>query len=248
MSVETGAESVAQQAPPSAVPPNATSVNQQPPAAEDPAALKARLELIQRDNAEKGEKNSRLNEQVGALQKQLDDLNKRLLSGKTSQLEEQGKYQQLWEDAKATVQAKEQRIQELEESLATERNSTAAERLKSNALGSISKHDAISPEQMFALLQSNLREKDGKPVVLNGGVEQPLDDYLTHLRSPNSGYDHHFRPGGKGGMGTAPGGGSVSVAPGMENPWKTGNITGQLIITRDNPELAQALQLEASKG
>jgi hypothetical protein len=100
---------------------------------------------------------------------------------------------------------------------------------------------------MFALLQSNLREVGGKPVVLNGGVEQPLDTYLANLRAPGSGYEHHFSASGKSGMGTSPGG-VASVAPGMENPWKTNNITQQLLMMRDNPELAQALQAEASKG
>ena len=216
-----------------ATPPNPPQTT---PAAQsdDPAALKAKLELIQRDSAAKGEKNAELNEKLAATQKQLDDLNKRLLSGKTQQLEEAGKYQDLWEQAKETIRAKETRIEELETELQTERHSTAAERLKSTALGTISQHGAISPEQMFALLQSNLREVSGKPVVLNGGVEQPLEAYLANLRSPGSGYEHHFSASGKSGMGTAPGA-APTIAPGLDNPWRTGNITQQLILTRDQP-------------
>ena len=246
MAVETGTEAVPQMGAPAATPPNPPQTT---PAAQsdDPAALKAKLELIQRDSAAKGEKNAELNEKLAATQKQLDDLNKRLLSGKTQQLEEAGKYQDLWEDAKATIQARDQRIADLETELQTERHSTAAERLKSAALGTISQHGAISPEQMFALLQSNLREVAGKPVVLNGGVEQPLEAYLANLRAPGSGYEHHFSASGKSGMGTAPGA-AATIAPGLDNPWRTGNITQQLILTRDQPELAQALQTEASKG
>jgi hypothetical protein len=247
MAVATGDPAVTDQGTPAAIPPNPPV--QPTPAAEsdDPAALKAKLELIQRDRAEQGEKNAKLNEQLQATQKQLDELNKRLLSGKTAKLEEEGKYQQLWEDAKATIQARDTRIQELEEQLATERNSTAAERLKSAALGAISQQNAISPEQMYALLQPNLREVAGKPVVLSGGVEQPLDVYLANLRAPGSGYEHHFSASGRSGMGTSPGG-VASVAPGMDNPWKTGNVTQQLLLVRDNPELAQALQAEAANG
>ena len=246
MAVETGTEAVPQTGAPVATQPNPPQAT---PAAQsdDPAALKAKLELIQRDSAAKGEKNAELNEKLAATQKQLDDLQKRLLSGKTQQLEEAGKYQDLWEDAKATIQARDQRIADLETELQTERHSTAAERLKSAALGTISQHGAISPEQMFALLQSNLREVAGKPVVLNGGVEQPLEAYLANLRSPGSGYEHHFSASGKSGMGTAPGA-APTIAPGLDNPWRTGNITQQLLMTRDNPELAQALQAEASKG
>ena len=246
MAVETGTEAVPQMGAPAATPPNPPQTT---PAAQsdDPAALKAKLELIQRDSAAKGEKNAELNEKLAATQKQLDDLNKRLLSGKTQQLEEAGKYQDLWEEAKETIRAKEARIEELEGQLQAERHSTQAERLKSSALGQIGAAGAISSEQMFSLLQPNLREVAGKPVVLNGGVEQPLDAYLANLRSPGSGYEHHFSPSGRSGMGTAPGA-APTIAPGLDNPWRTGNITQQLLMTRDNPELAQALQAEASKG
>jgi hypothetical protein len=251
MTVATGAGSVTPPAAPEATPPNppAAPPSTPTPAAQsdDPAALKAKLELVQRDRAEQGEKNAKLAEQLTQTQRQLDELNKRLLSGKTKQLEEQGHYQQLWEDAKQTIQVKEDRITELEAELATTRNSVAAERLRSAALSSIRKADAISPEQMFALLQPNLREVGGKPVVLNGGVEQPLETYLSNLRSPGSGYEHHFSPTGRSGMGTNPTP-SPTIAPGLENPWKTGNITQQLILVAQNPELAQALQAEASKG
>lgn len=246
MAVESGAPSVAEPVAPAATPPNPPSPT---PAAQsdDPAALKAKLELIQRDRAAQGEANAKLNDQLAETKKQLDELNKRLLSGKTTQLKEQGRFEDLWNQAKETNHLLEQRIQELEGNLETERNSTAAERLKSASLAQISQHGAISPEQMFALLQSNLREVGGKPVVLNGGVEQPLDQYLTQLRSPNSGFEHHFSASGKSGMGTAPGA-APTIAPGLENPWRSGNVTQQLLLVRDNPELAQALQAEASKG
>ena len=247
MAVETGTEAVPQAGAPVATPPNPPAQPTPAASSEDAAAIKAKLELVMRDRADQGAANKALNEKLAETKKQLDDLNKRLLSGKTQQLEEAGKYQDLWEEAKETIRAKEARIEELETELQTERHSTAAERLKSTALGTISQHGAISPEQMFALLQSNLREVAGKPVVLNGGVEQPLEAYLANLRSPGSGYEHHFSASGKSGMGTAPGA-ATTIAPGLDNPWRTGNITQQLLMTRDNPELAQALQAEASKG
>jgi hypothetical protein len=242
---ETGAQTVPEQAPPVAAPPNPSPA----PAAQsdDPAALRAKLELVTRDRQAQGETNAKLNEQLAELRRQVDESKKQVLETKTRTLQEKGDFEKLWEDAKATIQMKEERIATLEAELQAERNSTAAERLKSSALGAISQQGAISPEQMFALLQPSLREVGGKPVVLNGGVEQPLDTYLANLRAPGSGYEHHFSASGKSGMGTAPGG-VASVAPGMENPWKTNNITQQLLMMRDNPELAQALQAEASKG
>jgi hypothetical protein len=243
---EAGAQAVTEPVTPVATPPNPPPTV---PAAQsdDPAALKAKLELVQRDRAEQGEKNAKLNEQLAELRRQLDETNKRVLEGKTKTLQEQGNFQTLWEEAKETIHAKEARIEELEAQLQAERNSTAAERLKSAALSHINAAGAISAEQMFALLSPSLREVAGKPVVLSGGVEQPLDAYLANLRAPGSGYEHHFLASGRSGMGTAPGA-SPTVAPGLENPWKTGNVTQQLLMVRDNPELAQALQAEASKG
>ena len=242
---DTGAQTVPEQVPPVAAPPNPPPA---PPAAQsdDPAALKAKLELVTRDRQAQGETNAKLNEQLAELRRQVDESNKRVLETKTKTLQEKGDFERLWEDAKATIQMKEERIATLEAELQAERHSTAAERLKSSALGAISAAGAISAEQMFSLLSQNLREVGGKPVVLNGGVEQPLDTYLANLRAPGSGYEHHFSASGKSGMGTAPGVGTT-VAPGLENPWKTNNITQQLLLVRDNPELAQALQAEAAR-
>jgi hypothetical protein len=251
MTVAAGTPSVTGEGAPAATPPNPPTQPTQPttPAAQsdDPEALKAKLDLALKDRTEQGQKNARMAEELAETRKQLDELNRRIASGQTAQLEEQGQFKQLWEDAKATIQQRDQRIADLEAELATERTTTAAERLKGQALATLSSHDAIAPEQLYGLLQPNLREMAGKPVVLAGGIEQPLEVYVAALRAPNSGYDHHFRPTGRSGMGTEPGA-PPSAAPGTENPWKTGNITQQLLMVRDQPELAQVLQAEAAKG
>ena len=38
-----------------------------------------------------------------------------------------------------------------------------------------------------------------------------------------------------------------NVAPGRENPWKTGNLTQQMILSEQDPNLAAVLQKEASQ-
>ena len=41
----------------------------------------------------------------------------------------------------------------------------------------------VSADHVFALLQPNLRKSEaGKPVVLNGGVEVPLQQYIADLK------------------------------------------------------------------
>jgi hypothetical protein len=98
---------------------------------------------------------------------------------------------------------------------------------------------------MYALLHSQLRDVEGRPVVLAEGAEQPLDAYLGNLRAPGSGYEHHFSSTGARGMGSTA---TTSVAPGMSNPYKTGNLTERIRLETENPELAKALMAEAQRG
>ena len=122
----------------------------------------------------------------------------------------------------------------------------AQERVKTSALGQISQAGAINPTQLLTLLQPGLRTNDeGQPVFLNGGVEQNLGDYLAHLKQATE-WGHHFSASGSKGMGAAPG--AQSVAPGMENPYKTKNFTAALMLERDNPELAKTLKQEAIRA
>ena len=76
---------------------------------------------------------------------------------------------------------------------------------KQTALAAISNLGAINAEQTLSLLQGKLQKNaDGKVVVLNGGVEQDLTNYLTSLKNPGSGWEHHFKPSSAAGMGAKP--------------------------------------------
>lgn len=251
MAVEPGAPSVTDPVTPVATPPNPPAAAPKATESDDPAVLKSKLELALRDRAAQGETNAKLNDQLRELQRQFEELNRSIETGKTQQLEGQGQYQQLWEDAKETIRLRDIRIQDLEKELENERTSTAAERLRSLALATIGNRDlgVINPEQMYALLQPTISEKAGQPVVIVGGQEVPLSTHLASLRAPGSGFDHHFAASGRSGMGTVPGA-SPAVSGVSDNPWVTGNITQQLILTRDNPELARTLQeqAQASQG
>jgi len=239
-----GDPSVMDQAPPVAVPPNAPAVQ-----SDDAAALKAKLELIQQDKQRQGETNKKLNEQLAEIKRQNDELQKKLLSGKTQRLEEAGEYERLWNEAKQTISQRELELQELQAQLQNVQTSAAQERLKAAALGKISNAGVIAPEQLYQLMAQNLREVDGQPVALNGGVEQPLGDYLAQLKNPGSGYEHFFSASTSRGMGSAPVN-PGSVAPGMANPWRAESfsVTDQFALEAQNPELAAALKAEAMRG
>ena len=228
---------------PVATPPSA------PAPADDPAALAAKLALVQQDKAKLGENNRKLNERLQELERTTSELQNKLLTGKTQQLESQGEYQRLYEDQKVGITKLQDQIRDLEAQLGNERQTVAQERLKAAALNQISRADVVNAEQMYQLLSPNLREEGGKAVVLNGGVEVNLPDYLAQLKNPGSGWEHFFSASGARGMGSSPAN-AASVAPGMKNPWRAEsfNMTEQFALQASNPELATALQAEAAKG
>lgn len=160
-------------------------------------------------------------------------------------LEDQGQFRQLWEDAKRSVAERDAQIVELKAQLNSVQQTAEQERLKAAATNAISQANAVNAQQLYALLQPQLRMDDeGNPAVLAGGVEQPLGDYLANLRqSPD--WQHHFGASGARGMGAAP---VSAVAPGMNNPYRSGNLTEAMQLEMSNPELARALKAEAARG
>jgi multidrug efflux pump subunit AcrA (membrane-fusion protein) len=225
------------------------SVTQQPAVTpdDDTAALRRKLELVQQDNQAKGEANKRLNERLGEIEKSLRDAESRLKSGQQQQLANQGEFKKLWEDANADNARLQQRIAELEAALEAKDAEAANERLRATALQQIAGANALAPEQLLGLLQPQLRNADNGPAVIVNGIEQPLNAYLTQLRNPGSGWEHHFAPTGTRGMGSAP---SANGLPGVKNPFKaeTFNLTEVLRLEAENPDLAKALKAEAGRG
>jgi len=212
--------------------------------------LKAKLDLVTQDKLRAGEKNAQLNTKVQELEDQLRGLTAKLKTGEQQQLENSGEYRQLWEDSKETNKALERRITELENELDAERQARRTETLRTKALQQISEAKALRPDQMLALLQPNLREVEGAPVVLEGGMEVPLNDYLARLRTPESGWDHHFAPNGAKGMGTTPSTGGTGSSYGKPNPFRpeTRNLTEQSRLYREDPALYERLKSEAQRG
>ena len=221
------ADTVSQPAQPSA--PDLTSVK---------AEYEAKLAALQKQVADEQEKFK------GAKAK-LDEVYKKKEAERTKQLEDQGQWKTLWEEANKTAQEKEQQIMTLSQQLEDLKTSNEVASTKTTALAAISNLGAINAEQTLSLLQNKLQKNaNGEVVVLNGGVEQNLTTYLTSLKNPGSGWEHHFKPSSAAGMGAKPSP-VANAGTGQVNPWKTGNLTQQMLLSEQDPQLAAVLKQEA---
>ena len=186
-------------------------------------------------------------EKFKGIKNKLDDVYKQKDQQRKQELEDQGQWKTLWEEANKTAQEKEQQIMTLSQQLEDLKTSNEVASTKTTALAAISNLGAINAEQTLALLQGKLQKNaEGKVVVLNGGVEQDLTNYLTGLKNPGSGWEHHFKPSSAAGMGAKPSPTS-NAGSGQPNPWKTGNLTQQMILSEQDPQLAAVLKQEAQK-
>jgi len=184
-------------------------------------------------------------EKFKGIKTKLDDVYKQKDQQRKKELEDQGQWKTLWEEANKTAQEKEQQIMTLSQQLEDLKTSNEVASTKTTALAAISNLGAINAEQTLALLQGKLQKNaEGKVVVLNGGVEQDLTNYLTSLKNPGSGWEHHFKPSSAAGMGAKPSP-IANAGGGQSNPWKTGNITQQMLISEQDPQLAAVLKQEA---
>jgi len=184
-------------------------------------------------------------EKFKGIKTKLDDVYKQKDEQRKQELEDQGQWKTLWEEANKTAQEKEQKINTLAQQLEEMRTSNEVASTKTTALAAISNLGAINAEQMLSLLQNKLQKNaQGEVVVLNGGVEQNLGNYLASLKNPGSGYEHHFKPSSASGMGAKPSP-VANAGTGQANPWKTGNLTQQMLLSEQDPQLAAVLKQEA---
>ena len=186
-------------------------------------------------------------EKFKGIKTKLDDVYKQKDQQRKQELEDQGQWKTLWEEANKTAQEKEQQIMTLSQQLEDLKTSNELASTKTTALAAISNLGAINAEQPLSLLQGKLQKNaEGKVVVLNGGVEQDLTNYLTSLKNPGSGWEHHFKPSSAAGMGAKPSP-IANASGGQVNPWKTGNLTQQMLLLEQDPQLAAVLKHEAQK-
>ena len=202
------------------------------------AEYESKISALESKIAEEGEK-------FKGIKTKLDDVYKKADDKRKQDLEDQGQWKDLWEEANKTAQEKDIQINTLNEELKSLKSSNETANIKTSALSAISNSGAVNAEQMLSLLQTKLKRNDsGDVVVLNGGVEQDLGTYIGNLKNPGSGWEHHFKPSSAAGMGAKPSPIS-NVSGGTDNPWKSGNLTQQLIMENENPELSAVLKREA---
>ena len=204
------------------------------------AEYESKISALEAKIAEEGEK-------FKGIKTKLDDVYKKQDAQRKQELEDQGQWKTLWEEANKTAQTKEQEITTLKQQLEELKTSNETANTRTSALAAISDSGAINAEQTLSLLQNKLKRNDeGKVVVIDGGVEQDFNTYVGNLKNPGSGWEHHFKASSAAGMGAKPTPTS-NVSPGMTNPWKEGsiNITRQMTLEGSDPDLAAVLKREA---
>ena len=220
------------------------------PTAPQPVAgssdLAAQLDALRAKNQELIDERRKDRENREALQQQLDEIRASQEQAKTAKLAESGEYRTLWEEAQQTVSDLKQQLATKESEVEQIRQGFTQEQLRASAIGQLSQSGALAPDQLYRLLQENLRAKDGKPVAYVGGVEVPIGEYIANLKNPGSGYEHHFAATNRAGMGVA-GSARSTALPGQANPWsKDGwNITQQMMMLSSDPDKARLLRAEA---
>ena len=181
------------------------------------AEYESKISALEAKIAEEGEK-------FKGIKTKLDDVYKKQDAQRKQELEDQGQWKTLWEEANKTAQTKEQEITTLKQQLEELKTSNETANTRTSALAAISDSGAINAEQTLSLLQNKLKRNDeGKVVVIDGGVEQDFNTYVGNLKNPGSGWEHHFKASSAAGMGAKPTPTS-NVSPGMTNPWKEGSI------------------------
>ena len=220
------------------------------PVAPQPVAessdLASQLELVKAKNAELIAERRKDRENRETLQKQLDEIRVAQEQAKTTQLAESGEFKILWEQAQETVADLKQQLAARETEINEIRQGFTQEQIKSSAIAQLSQAGALAPDQLYRLLQENLRAKEGQPVAVVGGVEVPVGEYIANLKNPGSGYEHHFAASNRAGMGVT-GSARATALPGQTNPWlkDSWNVTQQMMMLTKDPDKARLLKAEA---
>ena len=227
--------------------------NAEQPVAETPSQPQPPVDAIKKQYEDQiaglkkqlSDNDAQWSEKFNDIKGKLDNLDKEKEKARKQSLEDQGQWKTLWEEANKTAQEKDQQISTLSQQLEEMKTSNEVASTKTAALAAISNLGAINAEQTLSLLQGKLQKNaEGKVVVLNGGVEQDLNAYLSSLKNPGSGWEHHFKPSSAAGMGAKPSP-TANTGTGQVNPWKTGNLTQQMILLEQDPQLAAVLKQEA---
>lgn len=210
--------------------------------------LQIQLDALKAKNAELINERRKDKENREKLQQQLSSIETEKKKAEEARLAESGEYKTLWDDAQTTISSLKQTLAEKEAEVEQIKQGYSKEQLRSNMLSQLSSAGALAPDQLYRLVEDNLRSKDGQPVAVVGGVETPVAEYVANLKNPGSGYEHHFAASNTAGMGVT-GSARATSLPGQSNPWlkDSFNITEQMILLAKDPDRARILKAEAGK-
>ena len=211
---------------------------QAPVGGDEVAALRNELDLLRANNQKLIKEKGNANDSVKDLQRQISDLQTNQQKAKQNQLAESGEFKTLWQDATTTVSSLQDEISQLKTQLQEKDVAFQQQQIESSAMNAISQAGAHTPNQVLYLLKENLRLKDGVPIALAGGVEVPLQQHLESLRTPGSGWEHHFAGSGARGMSAA---GSSSSSNGQQS-WASMGLMERIKLEEENPALASQLK------
>ena len=210
--------------------------------------LQSQLDALKAKNAELISERRKDKENRDKLQQQLSDIESAKKQAEEARLAESGEYKTLWDDAQTTISSLKTSLAEKEAEIEQIKQGYSKEQLRSNMLSQLSTAGALAPDQLYRLVEDNLRSKDGQPVAVVGGVETPVAEYVANLKNPGSGYEHHFAASNTAGMGVT-GSARATSLPGQSNPWlkESFNITEQMLLLAKDPDKARILKAEAGK-
>jgi DNA repair exonuclease SbcCD ATPase subunit len=204
------------------------------------AELLNKISLLEANNQKLLKEKKNATASVEDLQRQMQDLQNNQQKAKQNQLAESGEFKTLWQDATTTVSSLQDEIAQLKTQLEEKDVAFQQQQIKASALNALSQSGVVNPDQAFSLLKENLRLKDGVPIALAGGVEVPLQQHLESLRTPGSGWEHHFAGSGARGMSAA---GSSSSSNGQKS-WGSMSLTERISLEMEQPD--RAAQLKAA--
>ena len=115
------------------------------------AEYEAQIAAVRKEAAEAQEK-------FQGIKGKLDEVYKQREEKRTKELEDQGQWKTLWEEANKTAQEKEQQIMTLSQQLEEMKTSNEVASTKQTALAAISNLGAINAEQTLSLLQGKLQK------------------------------------------------------------------------------------------
>ena len=207
----------------------------------NPELLQRKLELVQQDSRAKGETNKALKKEIEDMQRQMADLQNNQQKAKQAQLQEQGEYKTLWSEANGTVSSLQDEIAQLKDQLQAKDVAAQVQQIKATATNLFAQNGVNAPDHLMKVLGDNLRlDENGSVVCLSGGVQVPLNQHLTSLKNPGSGFEMFFSGSQARGMSAA---GSTPSTSGGKS-WGSMSFTERLQLEVDNPQRAEQLKAQ----